>query len=96
MKRRISLLLAVLLLIPITVHGETIRWVDFAVPYESLKYAMDADIRTSEQENHISWIDILAVAACRTGGKCPMSSVKKAYTDLSIGKKNGRDFTRNI
>ena len=31
MKRRISLLLAVLLLIPITVHGETIRWVDFAV-----------------------------------------------------------------
>lgn len=87
MKRRISLLLAVLLLIPITVHGETIRWVDFGVPYESLKYAMDADIRTSEQENHISWIDILAVAACRTGGKCPMSSVKKAYTDLSIGKK---------
>ena len=85
MKRFLFILLAFVLAVP--VRAEPIKWVDFAVPYESLKYAMDADVRTSEQENHISWIDILAVAACRTGGKCPVSSVKKAYTDLSIGKK---------
>lgn len=66
-----------------SVRAEPIKWVDFSVPYESLKYAMYTDIETSEQEKHISWIDILALAACRTGGKCPLSSVKKAVKDLS-------------
>ena len=86
MKRRIVFLLVLCLLIPMTVHADTIRWVDFGVPYESLKYAMDADVRTSEQEQHISWIDMLAVAACRTGGKCPLKSVKKALADLTTGQ----------
>lgn len=86
MKRRILCLLMVCFMIPLTVYGETIKWVDFSVPYESLKYAMDADIRTAEQEQHLSWIDILAVAACSTGGKCPLQSVKRAIADLSGGK----------
>lgn len=86
MKRRILCLLMVCFMIPVAVHADTIRWVDFGVPYESLKYAMDADIRSAEQEQHLSWIDILAVAACRTGGKCPLKSVKKAHADLKSGK----------
>ena len=82
MIRRIILccLLAVGLAMP--VQAEPIKWVDFDVPYDSLKYAMDRDIDTFEKEMHISWIDILAVAACRTGGKCPLKSVKQAYEDL--------------
>ena len=84
MKRWISLLL-VLLLLPVTpVSAAVLKWVDFGVPYESLKYAMDTDIATSEKEKHISWIDILSVAACRTGGRCPLSSVKKAVKDLQM------------
>ena len=74
-----------LLLFPVLampVQAEPIRWVDFDVPYESLKYAMDQDIATFEQEKHLSWIDILSLAACRTGGKCDLPSVKKAVTDL--------------
>ncbi len=63
-----------------------IRWVDFGVPYESLKYAMDTDIATAEQEMHIGWIETLAIAACRTGGKCPLSSVKKAVQDQKSGR----------
>jgi murein DD-endopeptidase MepM/ murein hydrolase activator NlpD len=62
--------------------ANTIRWVDFHVPYASMKYAMEQDIATFEQEKHISWIDILALSACRTGGKCGLASVKKAATDL--------------
>ena len=81
MKRLISLLLF-LSVIVIPAGAETIRWVDFGVPYESLKYAMDVDIETAQQEKHISWIDILAVAACRTGGKCGLSAVKKAANQL--------------
>ena len=86
MKRRIFLLLLVLCFMIVPVKAEPIKWVDFRVPYESLKYAMEADIRTAEQEQHISWIDILAVAGCKTGGKCDLPSVKQALKTLQSGK----------
>ena len=91
MKRRIFV--SVLLIISLTVPAAAapIRWVDFDVPYESLQYAMQQDIITFEQERHISWIDILALAACRTGGKCSLSSVQKAATDLR-GNKSSQDL----
>ncbi len=82
MRRRILYAIILLTAFVIPVRAETIRWVDFGVPYESLKYAMDTDIATYEQEKHISWIDTLALAACRTGGKCGLSSVKKAAAQL--------------
>ncbi len=86
MKRRILFIFLLCSLIALPVRAETIRWVDFQVPYESLKYAMNTDIATAEQEKHISWIDILAVSACRTGGKCTLNSVKKAANDLQSDK----------
>ena len=83
MKRRILLCILVCSLLPVTkVQGEPIRWVDFQIPYESLKYAMDLDIETFEQEKHIGWIEVLSVAACRTGGRCPLEAVKKAAQQL--------------
>ena len=81
MKPRFFALLLVPLL-AVSVRAETIRWVDFQVPYESLEYAMKQDVATFDQEKHISWIDILALAACRTGGKCGLASVKKAAQSL--------------
>ena len=86
MKRRIALLLILVILMAVPVQAETIRWVDFNVPYESLKYAMDTDIATFDQEKHISWIDTLALAACRTGGRCGLASVKKAVKELQGDK----------
>ena len=86
MKRRILFCCLLISVLCFPVKAETIKWVDFGVPYESLKYAMDADISTAEKEKHISWIDILAVSGCRTGGKCPLSSVKQAYQDLQEDK----------
>ena len=56
------------------------------MPYESMKYAMDADIGSYEKEKHIGWIDALALAACRTGGKCGLDSVKRAVKDLAGDK----------
>ena len=78
------ILLLVLLAFP--AKAETIKWVDFGVPYESLKYAMNVDIATFEQEKHISWIDILALSGCRTGGKCDLKAVKKAAEELKGDK----------
>ena len=81
MKRFLCLCLVLSLLV-IPVRAEPIKWVDFQVPYESLKYAMNVDIRTYDQEKHIRWVDLLALAACRTGGKCNLNAVKKAEKDL--------------
>lgn len=86
MKRRILICMFLIWMICVPADAETIKWVDFGVPYESLKYAMEADISTAEKEKHISWIDILAVSGCRTGGKCPLSSVKQSYQDLQGDK----------
>ncbi len=79
----------------LSIQAEPIKWVDFSVPYESLKYAMDTDIATAEQEKHISWIDTLALAGCRTGGKCPLASVKKAVKDLQ-GDKSPQELLGNL
>lgn len=81
MKRLLaSILILPMLVLP--VRAESIKWVDFNVSCESMKYALEQDIATFEQEKHISWIDILALAACRTGGKCGLASVKQAVSDL--------------
>ena len=84
--RRICFVVALSMMLAMPAQAETIRWVDFGVPYESLKYAMEQDIATFEEEKHLSWIDILALAACRTGGKCGLASVKKATADLKGDK----------
>ena len=86
MKRRIILSILVIAIVVSPVRAETINWVDFNMPYESMKYALDQDIVTFDQEKHLSWIDILALAACRTGGKCGLSSVKKAAQELASSK----------
>ena len=64
MKRFFAFLL-ILPMLALPVRADTIKWVDFGVPYESLKFALDVDIATFEQEMHISWLDILALAGCR-------------------------------
>lgn len=66
----------------ISARADPIKWVDFRIPVESLQYAMEQDIRTFEDEMHLCWIDVLSVAACRTGGKCPLESVKTASKAL--------------
>ena len=80
--KRFGLFLCLLSLMIFPVSADPIKWVDFNVPYESMKYAMEEDIKTSEKEKHLSWIDVLSVAACRTGGKCGLKSVQKAAADL--------------
>jgi len=80
--RRLFLLFCLLPVLAVPVCAEPIRWVDFDVSTESMEYALRRDIETFDQEKHTGWIEILSLAACRTGGKCPLSSVKKAASDL--------------
>ena len=83
--RRIFFIMIALMLLITPASAETIKWVNFDVPYESLVYAMQKDIDSFDKELHIDWIDALSVAACRTGGKCSVSYVKKAVFELETG-----------
>jgi len=47
---------------------DTIKWVDFNIPYDVLKKAMDTDINTYGKSIHVSWIDILAYLGAKYGG----------------------------
>lgn len=89
--KRLLLLITICGAFLLPVSAEPIKWVDFDVPYESMKYAMNVDIQTFDQEKHLNWIDILAVAACRTGGKCGLDSVRKAAADLK-GDKSAQEL----
>ena len=82
MKRRIFLCFLLIFGLILPVRAEPIKWVDFHIPYESLSYALQRDIESFEQEKHTGWIDILSLAACRTGGQCGLSSVKQAAEEL--------------
>ena len=95
MKRRIIALLLILPMLVVSVRAQTIKWVDFDVSYESMKYALEQDIATFEQEQHISWIDILALAACRTGGKVSLAETKRAAQDLK-GEKSIEELLGNL
>lgn len=80
--KRCFLLGLLLLAILVPVYAEPIRWVDLQVGAEALEYAINRDIDSAGREKHLDFIDILALSGCRTGGKCTLSSVKKAAADL--------------
>lgn len=84
--KRVFLFFAMLPMFVVTARADTLKWVDFDVSCEAMEYALQQDITSFEGEKHISWIDILALAACRTGGKCPVESVKKAAAELKQDK----------
>ena len=49
---------------------EPIKWVDFNIPSELLKSAMELDIETHGEEGrpHVDWIEILAYLGTKYGG----------------------------
>lgn len=88
MKKRIFLccISVYLLCIPVfATEGEThIKWVEFHVPYGVLERAMYHDIESYHTENHICWIDLLAVLAAKTGGEFQKTNAKSV--DLLVSK----------
>ena len=88
MRRRFFIMILILALLVGPVHGaeDYIKWVDFNVSYEAMDKALALDIRSQEQDMPVSWIDLLALAACRTGGKVTGKPVEQAYQDLQTGQ----------
>lgn len=71
-----------------------IKWVEFNVPYDVLKRAMDIDMDTYAEGIHVSWVDILAYLGAKYGGSFDryenddmdkfVNSVKKGRSVASI------------
>ena len=80
------LLILALLAVPASGAEDYIKWVDFNVSYEAMDKALALDIRSQEQDIPVSWIDLLALAACRTGGNVTAKSVEQAHADFLTGK----------
>lgn len=84
MKRRLFLFILTLLFCVGSVGAEgPIKWVDFDVSYGAMERALRLDIASREEDQPIGWIDILALAATRTGsGKFSVAAVEKAAKEL--------------
>lgn len=76
-----------------------IRWVDFSVSYEALCRAYQWDVNTHGTDHEISWIDLLAYTAAKTGGNFDSRAVKileKGATDLCDGTKTLEELTAEL
>ncbi len=65
-----------------------ITWVDFNVTSDAMTRAIQYDMDTYGQENHLDWIALLAYAACRGGGKFGTKSLEYIDTAAEALKEN--------
>ena len=86
--RRCKLALCLLLCLALTGPAQAegrdfIKWVDFDLSCEAMSAALEIDQRSREQEQPLSWIDILALAATRQGsGRFGSKAVHAAADEL--------------
>ena len=69
-------------------EGETIKWVDFNIPYETLCKAYEIDVATYKEEKHIDWVELLAYIAAKTGGNFKGSMEKEMNKIVDKVKEN--------
>lgn len=75
-----------------------IKWVDFNVSYEALRDAMNLDIKTNAEENHINWIDALSYLAAKNGGSFrgySRSQLEKLAEAVKEGKSI-KELSKNL
>lgn len=80
------------------VKKDFIKWVDFDVENEALRAAMAIDIETYQSEIHISWTDLLAYEAVKTGGKIKagqVQDIKQAAEKLKNGELSLEEIEKN-
>lgn len=74
-----------------TVSGDYIKWVDFTPTTSVLRQALDIDIQSHDTDTPVSWIELLAYAACKNGGKFT-SGKDKYVTQLYERIQNAEDI----
>lgn len=94
MKKRIFIyLLSFLLLTPrASAKEDYIKWVDFNVDYPALQRALELDISSQGEEQPLSWIDILALAATHCGGSGISAAAVNRAADELRGDASPEEF----
>lgn len=80
-------------------EGDYIKWVDFTVSYEALCKAYDWDVKSHGTEQEISWIDLLAYTAARTGGafdKKALELMDRGANAIVTGEESLESLTENL
>ena len=85
MKRRLVLFLLLLALLPgqAAAEDDYIKWVEFSPSCGAMEQALAIDLQTHEQEKHIRWTQILALASVYHGdGNVSSADIRRAAQDL--------------
>jgi murein DD-endopeptidase MepM/ murein hydrolase activator NlpD len=73
---------------------ETIKWVDFDVPYNALEKAMNLDIETYNSDNHLIWTELLAYLGAKYGGN--FKQYKDKDLDNLVEKLNNGEMIAHL
>lgn len=76
-----------------------IKWVDFSVSYEALCKAYQWDVDTHGTDHEISWIDLLAYTAAKTGGTFDFRGLQildRGAENLCDGSKTLEEMTADL
>lgn len=87
------------LIVSSSAKGDYIKWVDFTVSYEALCEAYAWDVDTHGTAHEISWIELLAYTAARTGGgfdKKALSILKETAEQLAEGETTIKELTEDM
>lgn len=79
--------------------GDYIKWVDFNVSYEALCTAYDLDVASYGSPVHLNWIELLAYAGAKGGGKFDKGSIslmQKLASELSGQKTTMQELTSDM
>lgn len=79
--------------------GDYIKWVDFNVSYEALCTAYDLDVASYGSPVRLNWIELLAYAGTKGGGKFDKGSItlmQKLASELSDQKTTIQELTADM
>lgn len=71
-----------------------IKWVDFNISYAVMAQAMEYDISSHEKQPQLHWIELLAYAACKNGGK--FKDKKSTEIDKLVKKLRAGETMENL
>lgn len=78
---------------------EFIKWVDFNVTTQALKTAYQYDVESYGNDIKINWIELLAYAACKSGGtfsKKSITDINNVAKALQSGESTMVDLTKDL
>lgn len=81
------------------VENDYIKWVDFTVSYDALCKAYEWDVETHGTDHEISWVELLAYTAAKTGGsfdKAALKIMENAAKEVSEGKETFEGLTKEL